>query len=140
MNWNTRRDIHWHWPTESEFFSELARELGTDSLTQDLKEEVRRKLARYVTGLSRVRKDHKELVGFRAQSMIELRLTVIGLFGERNLRLILSHQPAGIYVLRWHVKDPAAAPHAQRHQMNEAVKQAIKRLEGLNIDKDGPNV
>jgi hypothetical protein len=97
---STHPVIHWYWPSEAEFFAELALELESESLPSELKEEIRIKLARYFSGLARKRKDYKDLVGFRKHSMFELRISFSNYAEERNLRLILSSQSAGIYVLK----------------------------------------
>jgi hypothetical protein len=72
--------------------------------------------------------------------MFELRISFSSYVEERNLRLILSSQSAGIYVLRWHVKNPNAETGVQRQLMNAAVEQAIQRLESFNLDRGGTGV
>jgi hypothetical protein len=125
----------WYWPSQAAFIGELERELNVSQIPDEFVEEVHRVIFRFVSGKAKRNRDYKELVSFREDSMIELRFTLTNGHVSVPVRLICSSQSAGLFLLKWHAKDPGTEPSLQRALMNSAVAQAINRLERNRIDR-----
>lgn len=129
--------IHWFWQSEEEFFGELSSKLP-QALDYATELYIRGKILAFLCGRARNRKDFKELVAFRDQGLIELRLTLFIESFDIRVRLILAKVADRITFLQWHVKDSEQTLEKQRAGQNLDCLEAIERLKGMTIDNANP--
>ena len=126
--------IRWYWPSEEEFFNELAELLGRElQLTWQHKYEVRELISRFSRQLAKTRSEIKKLVAFTFAELIELRFEFVFGVTRRKVRLITSANNCMITILAWHVKNETNSE-LSRELQNAACNIAVQRLRGMSLD------